>query len=118
MAKGKCIECGDGFRGRTDKKFCSDNCRSQYNNRRYKSNETMVKINQILKHNYRILKKLRESLNKRTIPIEYLLMEGFVMDYFTHMKSHDDKRVKYCYDYGIADLENGFVKIHEEIKIL
>jgi len=31
--KKKCLECNDEFIGRADKKFCSDNCRSAYNNK-------------------------------------------------------------------------------------
>ena len=29
----KCLDCGDSLRGRTDKKFCSDQCRNSYNNK-------------------------------------------------------------------------------------
>ena len=28
----QCLECGTAIRGRADKKFCSDQCRNQYNN--------------------------------------------------------------------------------------
>ncbi len=114
MAKGECIECGDAFRGRADKKFCSDNCRSQYNNRRYQSNKAVVKINKILKHNYRILKHIKQSISKRSVPLEYLKMEGFIMDYCTHIQNNGKQKTQYCYDYGIRVQEDGNVRILRE----
>ncbi|MFA6947300.1 MAG: DUF2116 family Zn-ribbon domain-containing protein, partial [Pedobacter sp.] len=29
----ECLDCGAALRGRTDKKFCDDQCRSNFNNR-------------------------------------------------------------------------------------
>ncbi len=31
--KNTCVECGEEIKGRADKKFCSDQCRSAFNNR-------------------------------------------------------------------------------------
>ena len=31
--KKNCLECGEAFNGRIDKKFCSDYCRNTYNNK-------------------------------------------------------------------------------------
>jgi predicted nucleic acid-binding Zn ribbon protein len=53
-----CLECGESLIGRSDKKFCSDQCRNTYNNRLRKDlNNTMRNINNILRKNRRILNK-------------------------------------------------------------
>lgn len=114
MAKGTCIECESTFRGRTDKKFCSDYCRSQYNNRRYQNNTTVRKINHILRQNYRILKKARKVLHEKAIPLEYLRMEGFLQEYCTHILDKGSKKIHYCYNYGYEKQEDGTVKIREK----
>ena len=60
--KRKCEECGDEFVGRADKKFCSDQCRSAFNNRLNKdATNFMRNINNILRKNRRILAELNPS---------------------------------------------------------
>jgi predicted nucleic acid-binding Zn ribbon protein len=51
-----CPECGDKILGREDKKFCSDSCRNNYNNRINKDATNLMRnINNKLRKNYRIL---------------------------------------------------------------
>ncbi len=74
----------------------------------------MTKINQILKRNYRILKKLSTSLSTDEVPIEYLLMEGFIIDYCTHIQRKEENSIRYCYNYGIILQDDGSVKIKKD----
>ena len=62
MEKRKCLECGDPFDGRQDKKFCSDQCRTtHFNKQNTDQNKFMRNINNILRKNRRILEALNPS---------------------------------------------------------
>ncbi|MEP7253841.1 MAG: hypothetical protein ABI683_15720, partial [Ginsengibacter sp.] len=54
-----CLTCGKQVKGRTDKKFCDDYCRNNYNNQ-LKSNSTNLirNVNNALGKNRRILESL------------------------------------------------------------
>ncbi|MBL7762218.1 MAG: DUF2116 family Zn-ribbon domain-containing protein, partial [Chitinophagaceae bacterium] len=54
-----CLNCGKPLKGRSDKKFCDDSCRNNYNNQ-LKSivNNQMRNINNVLGKNRRILESL------------------------------------------------------------
>jgi hypothetical protein len=48
MEKRTCLECGDTFDGRKDKKFCCDQCRtSHFNKQNTDQNKFMRNINNI-----------------------------------------------------------------------
>ncbi len=107
--KKKCIECGDSFSGRADKKFCSDQCRNAYNNRlNSDSNNFIRNINNILRKNRRILAALNPK-GKTKIHREKLLEQGFKFSYFTNTyTTKAGKTYHYCYDQGYLPLENDF----------
>ena len=53
-----CLDCGEAVKGRTDKKFCDDSCRNNYNNRLKSENGIVFnRINSILKKNRTLLSK-------------------------------------------------------------
>ncbi|MCF0177701.1 MAG: hypothetical protein HUJ90_03665, partial [Bacteroidales bacterium] len=53
---GKCLECGEDFVGRSDKKFCCDLCRTSYYNKIYRNkNANMAEVNRILSRNRHFL---------------------------------------------------------------
>jgi hypothetical protein len=108
-----CLECGGPFRGRADKKFCSDPCRSAYNNKvELDSRAYMRQIHYILKKNRRILSQLKAQGKQRVSP-ENLKVQGFDFNYFTsYHKSHDGSDYYYCYDQGICQ------RRHEEKVVL
>ncbi|MBK7480842.1 MAG: DUF2116 family Zn-ribbon domain-containing protein [Bacteroidales bacterium] len=55
----KCLDCGCTIRGRTDKKFCSDQCRNNYNNKLNRdTNNYMRNVHGLLRKNRRILADL------------------------------------------------------------
>lgn len=55
--EGKCLLCGKSFQGRTDKKFCSDACRSEYHNRlRAKEGNQVRDVDRILHRNREFLR--------------------------------------------------------------
>jgi len=102
-----CLDCGAALKGRIDKKFCDDLCRSNYNNR-IKSEDTIVirSINQILKRNRDILKSLNPD-GKTKVKFKTLLHNGFDFTYHTHTYETQKGTVyHFCYEYGYLRLEN------------
>lgn len=112
--KKKCIECGDEFIGRADKKFCSDNCRSAYNNKLNSDATNFVRnINNILRKNRRILAELNPN-GKTKIHRDKLMDKGFKFSYFTNIyKTKAGKVYYFCYDQGYLPLENGWLALVE-----
>lgn len=102
-----CLDCGEVLHGRIDKKFCDDQCRSNYNNKLYSENSTVVKqINSILKRNRKILEELNPS-GKTRISRKKMLGRGFDFMYLTAFyKTGTGKTYYFCYEYGYLLLEN------------
>lgn len=96
-----CIECGDTFVGRADKKFCSSDCRSKFHHKKKKpSSLKMRSINRILSKNRQILSEIKSEGNK-SIHREILLESGFSFQYCTHVNVTRRGTIKkFCYDVG------------------
>jgi len=107
--KKKCLECEDEFNGRADKKFCSDQCRSSFNNRLNSDvSNFMRNINNILRKNRRILADLNPH-GKAKIHRDKLLEKGFKFSYFTNeYKTKSGKSYHFCYDQGYLAIDNNF----------
>jgi len=116
---GKCPECGGSLVGRSDRKFCCDDCRNSYHNRKYRvENEELKKVNKILKTNYLILKDflatgtLTESGRIRC-KIASLLSRGFNFKYFTCIDHEKREKPKYfCYDIPYSICKKNYVIIY------
>jgi len=106
MKERKCLECGDLLRGRSDQKFCSDQCRNTYNNRKFgDANNLIRQINRILKKNRAILAELNPG-DKTTLFGVEMVKAGFNFDYYTNTLTTRAGRTYYfCYDLGYAELE-------------
>ena len=102
-----CLDCGGVLHGRVDKKFCDDQCRSNYNNRLNSESNAHVKhINSILKRNRKILEEFN-SLGKVRVMKQKLLSKGFDFSYLTSFyKSGVENIYCFCYDQGYTLLEN------------
>ena len=105
----KCLECGDPFKGRVDKKFCSDYCRNAYNNRLNKDGKNLIRnINNRLRKNWRILEDLNVH-QKTKVPKAKLLEKGFDFTYFTSIYvTKAESTYYYVYDQGYLPLENEY----------
>lgn len=102
-----CLDCGETLRGRMDKKFCDDQCRSNYNNKLYSQNNLLIKqTNNILKRNRKILEELNPS-GKTKVPRKKMIGRGFD---FTHVTSYyqtqSGKTYFFCYEQGYLSLDN------------
>jgi predicted nucleic acid-binding Zn ribbon protein len=109
-----CLACNKPIKGRSDKKFCDDSCRNNYNNElKSISNNQMRNVNNALGKNRRILEELLpegKEIVKTTK--EKLLQKGFLFKYITHLYTTKEGKVYYyCYDYGYLPLDNDWYLI-------
>lgn len=103
-----CPECGDKIIGRSDKKFCSDQCRNTFNNKLNSDvSNTVRNINNILRKNRRILQSLTKQSGKTMVSKDILLSKGFNFTYHTHTYI-TKKGVNYhfCYEHGYLFLKD------------
>lgn len=109
MKKKKCLECGDEYMGRGDKKFCSDNCRSAYNNKLNSDATNFVRnINNRLRKNRRILQELNPK-GKNKVHRDALLERGFNFSYFTNTyTTKSGNTYHFCYDQGYLELDGSY----------
>lgn len=103
--KRECIDCSGPLYGRIDKKFCDDQCRSNYNNKIRAEGNSMIKtVNLILKRNRDILEKFTPD-GKAKISRVKLMAAGFDPDYHTHIyQTQKGDAYTFCYDYGFLKL--------------
>jgi predicted nucleic acid-binding Zn ribbon protein len=104
-----CLTCGKAVKGRTDKKFCDDYCRNNYNNQLKSNTNNLVRnINNALGKNRRILESLfktEDEMVKTTK--DKLLQKGFQFKYMTHTYTNKKGNVYFfCYDLGYLPLDN------------
>lgn len=107
-----CLDCNETLKGRSDKKFCDDQCRSNYNNRQYSENTAyMRRINSILKRNRRIMEELNPE-GKAKSTRKKLLARGFSFEYFTNTyQTQTGNTYFFCYEAGYLLLANDEVLI-------
>lgn len=108
----KCIHCGAPFQGRMDKKFCCDDCRTEYHNKiRRQREKGLREINHILSQNWRILSaQLRKG--RRLISVSELAAHDFNFEIYTSMrKTFPGRRIYGCYNLAYRISRTGYVHI-------
>lgn len=112
-----CLHCNERLLGRSDKKFCDDHCRNQFNNIRSRiQNPNISYINLQLKRNRSILEILFNIHKEVEIPRRILSENGFDFRFFTHEET-SSYLTKYCYEYGfeqVNELKINLVKWEPE----
>jgi hypothetical protein len=104
-----CLECEIPFKGRIDKKFCSDQCRISFNNKLNSDGNNYVRnVNNILRKNRRILLDLNPE-GKNRISREKMRAKGFDFNYFTSTyTTKEGAQYFYCYEQGYLPIEKDF----------
>src|SRR4051812_37119583 len=107
MEQRQCQQCGQKFLGRSDKRFCSDQCRAGYNNtHRAESEKVIVQVNKVLRKNRTILRTLN-PVGMTIVRKEFLVERGFNFKYFTTLyTTKDGNQYWFCYDVGYLLLED------------
>lgn len=97
-----CQTCNAEIRGRIDKKFCDDLCRTTFNNAHNVQPAIVKEILQLLKRNRKILADLTpDDTQKTKVSFQKLIDKGFNFMYHTH--THHAKNgamFHFCFDYG------------------
>ncbi len=109
MESQKCLECNEPFKGRIDKKFCSDYCRNTYNNKIDKESKNMIRnVNYRLRKNYKTLCTLNISGKTKVTRVK-LLSNNFDFNTFTSIyTTKTGNTYYYVYDQGYLQLENDY----------
>lgn len=104
-----CLNCGDVLKGRIDKKFCDDQCRTQHNNRINVDSSTVKNITSILKKNRKILEETLSSSTEGKVKVSSKKIQdkGYNFTYHTHQYKTKTGSVYYfCFEYGFLPLEH------------
>jgi len=119
MEKRVCLFCNDTITGRIDKKFCTDQCRSNFKNQnRPDAEKVIVQVNKVLRKNRTILKTLNPA-GFSLIRKEVLEQQGFNFRYFTSLyKTRDGNEYWFCYDIGYMFLDENKIRIVEYQKYM
>jgi hypothetical protein len=109
MEKRTCIECGESFNGRVDKKFCSDLCRNAFNNKLNSDSTNYVRnITNILRKNRRIINELLPEETAK-VSQQKLMDKGFNFNYFTNITTtKTGKNYTFCYEFGYLPIESNY----------
>lgn len=108
----QCLQCSKPIMGRSDKKYCNQYCRNDYNNllQKNKSADCIKHINEIMFQNRNIL----IDLNKKrifNIKEDNLISMGFNFHFHTHSIKRRSIVIKYCYDIGYVK-KSSCISIH------
>lgn len=109
MEKRVCLECGESFNGRVDKKFCSDLCRNSHNNKLNSDSTNYVRnITNILRKNRRIINELLPGETAKASQ-QKLIDKGFNFNYHTNITTtKEGKNYIFCYEYGYLAIEGNY----------
>lgn len=101
-----CQYCGKPIKGRSDKRFCNDDCRNHYNRHerqeKTKPHPNTQEIFRIIRKNYILLKALAKPDALSTNYYDETITElGINQNFCTsaHLDA-DGKLWRYCFDYG------------------
>lgn len=96
-----CLTCNKIIRGRSDKKFCNDYCRSAFNNKQLASKFKEIRIiSRTLLKNRKVLQKWATT-KTNPVNLQELLSDGLNLGYITQSIHQPLAHpLCYCYDYG------------------
>ncbi|WP_008584659.1 hypothetical protein [Niabella soli] len=110
----KCLFCHKPVKGRSDKKFCDDYCRNNYNNAQKGNATNLIRnVNNALRKNRQLLSgHLKEGDKNIKIQRSKLQSAGFQFKYSTNQyRTKDGRTYFFCYDFGYLLLENEWVLV-------
>lgn len=105
-----CLHCRSRIRGRSDKKFCDDGCRSSFYNQKNRDvNRFMKRVNYVLRRNRRILMELNTLQDTICVHRRRMEEKGFDFKHFTHTYvTQKGKTYYFCYEQGYLQLDNDY----------
>jgi hypothetical protein len=112
-----CLTCNTELRGRADKKFCDDQCRTTFNNQQKAEPPFVKEITSALKKNRRIMEGLIPvDTGKIKVSQQKLLAKGFNFAYHTHTYTTKvGTHYTFCYEYGYLKIDNDYYMLVKRI---
>jgi hypothetical protein len=112
-----CKNCGKLItKGRSNKYYCDSFCKDEFNNAlKIAEAKEISKINTILKHNRRSLRKLFDpDKPDKHFNRELLVRAGFEFGFLTHIAVTKGKanEIIFCFDYGYREVESSVYQIY------
>ncbi len=103
----ECLDCGEILRGRSDQKFCSDQCRNNYNNKINRDETNFMRnVQNILRRNRRILAELNPG-EKINVHRDLLIAKGYNFEFHTNtLNTKEGDTYFFCYDQGYSPLKD------------
>lgn len=103
----RCLECNEPLKGRSDKKFCSDQCRNSYHNEINRDDINFIRnVHNILRKNRRILAELNPD-DKTEVHKDQLIIKGYNFQFHTNTYTTKNGDVFFfCYEQGYKILDN------------
>lgn len=109
-----CLNCSKPISGRSDKKFCSHQCRSELSNHRIKTRKTedpTVGIIKTLQTNRKILQGLLKNKMSCLIEENSMIIKGYNPVFHTHITKNGNREVTGCFEFGMIRYERKKIKI-------
>ncbi|MEX2484790.1 MAG: hypothetical protein WED10_09525 [Brumimicrobium sp.] len=115
MKTKECNYCGSEFKGRANKKFCSNSCKNSFHNEEYRTtNSAIFKLDKKLHKNRAVLKDMYQVYRSSPIPLSILQARGFELKYHTHnFNAPSGEKYTMVYDYGYKMSYDDQVQIAE-----
>ena len=95
----RCLECGEKINyGRTDKKYCCDECRNRYHNHQSQASRNVKRrVLSLLEKNYQVLDVLVRS-EVEAIRLTEAMAMGFNPNIMTSCNMDSRRKKIYCFD--------------------
>jgi hypothetical protein len=115
-----CLYCEKLLKGRSDKRYCDDGCRTAFFNEQKKEEHGEIKIIDLtLKKNRRILKTMLGESKTKSVGEKQLLVKGFNFKYCTHVfKNPSGDEYHFCYDYGYRPTRDNKFMIVKQLPVV
>lgn len=109
-----CLDCGEKLLGRSDKKFCSDQCRNNYNNRLNRDSNNYVRnVHGLLRRNRKVLADLYDDGHRR-LHRDALMALGYNFTFFTHLvETPEGVKWIFCFEFGFRDDGGGYLELKQ-----
>lgn len=107
-----CLDCEKALKGRSDKKFCDDDCRNSYNNSQNRDEVAIIRnIHNVLRRNRRILSEFNSSQQTK-VHRDQLIARGYNFDFHTQTTISQTGKISfYCYEQGLAKIDEEYFQL-------
>lgn len=109
-----CLNCSKPISGRSDKKFCSHQCRSELSNHRKKNTKTedlSMRIIKTLQTNRNVLEGILKNKSQCLVDENYLIIKGYNPVFHTHISKEGKRELIGCFEFGIIRCAQKKIKI-------